>query len=87
MTKMVRTTNRLRLVTSCCGVFGALSERFTVGMVSAPKASGVIQTKSKNKILVKRFKGDPRNVLYDFSCFCVKNVLIFKQYFVKMKTT
>ena len=35
-TSIVSTTKRFRLVTNCSGVVGALSERFTVGIASAP---------------------------------------------------
>jgi hypothetical protein len=37
-TRIVKTTKRFKLVTSCCGVSGALKLRLTVGIGSAPKS-------------------------------------------------
>lgn len=51
-TSIVRTTKRFRLVTSCCGVSGAVRLRFTVGISSAPKSIGVAKIRAIKK---KRF--------------------------------
>jgi len=51
-TKIVSTTNRFRLVTSCCGVSGALKLRFTVGIASAPRSKFTLKSVNNKKYLI-----------------------------------
>lgn len=50
---MVRTMTIFRVVTSCCGLFGALRLKFTVGMVaSAPKRAKLDKNKASKTLKI-----------------------------------
>ncbi len=64
ITRTVSITRRFKLVTNCSGLVGALNERLTVGIESAPKKKTGNSKRVKNMLFFNYF-----------SCFFISKIL------------